>query len=230
MLVRFLACSVSALLLLHLAGCTPSGTAASETFSPAESAVASSPAPALTPAAAQTGVAILYDSDADVAVSQAAAQLQDVLGGDLLALPEAADANFSRYEYILLGFSAPGNALPAAVADFLTGADLGARTILPFVADADDGDAVLAALSDAEPGALLGEALLLPAGDTLPAAVAAWADSLALDEEETAVTDTVLHAAVTPDVQQSFYLWEEGNAPAETEYTANNGQYFDEVR
>lgn len=229
MFKRFLAVFAVLSLLLSLPGCGSSpGAAASVASSSADPAAAPSPAAEETQAAAQTGVAILYDSGADVAVSQAAAQLQDALGGDLLALPEAADADFSRYEYILLGFSAPGNTLPAAVADFLAGADLGARTILPFVAGADDGAAVLAALSDAEPGALLGGALLLPDDDTLPDAVAAWADSLALDEEETAVADTVLHAAVDPAAQQSFYLWEEGNSPAETEYTANNGQYFDD--
>lgn len=229
---RFLAVSVSATLLLHLTGCTPSGTAASEQ-PPVETAAASpvptaAAAPATSPPAAQSGLVILYDGGADASVDQATVQLQDALGGELVPLAEASGVDFSRYEYILIGFSAPGNALPASVTDFLAGADLGARTILPFVAGATDADAVLAALSDDEPGALLSEALLLPADDTLPDAVAAWADSLALDGEETAVTDTVLHAAVDPAAQQSFYLWEEGNAPATTEYTANNGQYFDD--
>lgn len=35
-------------------------------------------------------------------------------------------------------------------------------------------------------------------------------------------------AVVTPDRQQVLYLWEEGNAPAETEYTENDGGYFDD--
>lgn len=35
-------------------------------------------------------------------------------------------------------------------------------------------------------------------------------------------------AIVTPDRQQVLYLWEEGNAPAETEYTENDGSYFDD--
>lgn len=39
--------------------------------------------------------------------------------------------------------------------------------------------------------------------------------------------DTVATAAVTPHVQQTLYLWEEGNAPAVTEYTVNNGGYSD---
>lgn len=40
--------------------------------------------------------------------------------------------------------------------------------------------------------------------------------------------DTVASAVVTPDQQQVLYLWEEGNAPAETEYTENDGGYFDD--
>ena len=34
-------------------------------------------------------------------------------------------------------------------------------------------------------------------------------------------------AQVTPGEQQVLYLWEEGNAPVTTEYTVNNGSYFD---
>ena len=37
-----------------------------------------------------------------------------------------------------------------------------------------------------------------------------------------------LDGLVTPDRQQVLYLWEEGNAPAETEYTENDGGYFDD--
>ena len=35
-------------------------------------------------------------------------------------------------------------------------------------------------------------------------------------------------AAVTPGQRQTLYLWEEGNAPATTVYTENNGGYFDD--
>ena len=35
-------------------------------------------------------------------------------------------------------------------------------------------------------------------------------------------------AAADPMHQQTLYLWEEGNVPAVTEYTRNNGNYFDE--
>ena len=38
--------------------------------------------------------------------------------------------------------------------------------------------------------------------------------------------NTVATAQVTPHAQQVLYLWEEGNAPAVTEYTVNNGSYW----
>ena len=40
--------------------------------------------------------------------------------------------------------------------------------------------------------------------------------------------NTVRTAAVTPGQRQTLYLWEEGNAPAATVYTENNGGYFDD--
>lgn len=40
--------------------------------------------------------------------------------------------------------------------------------------------------------------------------------------------NTVATAIPTPTEKQSLYLWEEGNAPAVTEYTANRGNYFDD--
>lgn len=44
---------------------------------------------------------------------------------------------------------------------------------------------------------------------------------------QTGSGDTAATAAVTPDQQQTLYLWEEDNAPAQTEYTVNNGGYSD---
>lgn len=41
-------------------------------------------------------------------------------------------------------------------------------------------------------------------------------------------SDTVATAKVNAKEQQSFYLWEENNTPAETKYTENNGQYADD--
>lgn len=40
--------------------------------------------------------------------------------------------------------------------------------------------------------------------------------------------DTVAAAIPTPVEKQVLYLWEEGNAPAITEYTTNNGRYSDD--
>lgn len=39
--------------------------------------------------------------------------------------------------------------------------------------------------------------------------------------------NTVANTAADPHNQQTLYLWEEGNAPATTEYTENNGSYAD---
>ena len=40
--------------------------------------------------------------------------------------------------------------------------------------------------------------------------------------------NTVATAKADPRNSQTLYLWEEGNAPATTNYTVNNGNYFDE--
>ena len=39
--------------------------------------------------------------------------------------------------------------------------------------------------------------------------------------------DTVATASADPKNSKTLYLWEEGNVPAVTEYTRNNGDYFD---
>ena len=49
-----------------------------------------------------------------------------------------------------------------------------------------------------------------------------------IPEEPVEGGDTVATAVVTPDEQQVLYLWENGNVPATTEYTENNGSYFDD--
>lgn len=227
MLKRFLSLVSSVLLLLQLGACTSPGTVA-EREEPAATTLPAS-APTATAAADAGGLAIVYDdAETDSPIGQAAALLQQRVGGTLLPLESAGNTDFSRYEYILLGFDGSGNALPDPVMDFLAEADLGARTIFPFVTDATDGDAVLAAISNAEPGALLGEPLLLSGSDVESDFVTDWADSLGLNEEEVIMTDTVLSAVVDANAQQSFYLWEEGNIPATTNYTVNNGQYFDD--
>lgn len=49
-----------------------------------------------------------------------------------------------------------------------------------------------------------------------------------IPEEPVEGGDTVATAVVTPDAQQVLHLWENGNVPATTEYTENNGSYFDD--
>lgn len=51
------------------------------------------------------------------------------------------------------------------------------------------------------------------------------ADSISNDKTQ---TNTVADTIPTPGKKQVLYLWEEGNAPAETEYTVNNGRYSDD--
>lgn len=51
-------------------------------------------------------------------------------------------------------------------------------------------------------------------------------EKLSTPENETG--NTVLSATVKPNVQQVFYLWEEDNVPAVTNYTEKTGNYFDD--
>lgn len=51
-------------------------------------------------------------------------------------------------------------------------------------------------------------------------------EKLSTPENETG--NTVLSATVKPNVQQVFYLWEEDNVPTITNYTENEGNYFDD--
>ena len=59
-----------------------------------------------------------------------------------------------------------------------------------------------------------------------------WAKSLGISAEavlpEEGGGNTVLRAAADAYNSQTLYLWEEGNAPAVTKYTVNNGGYADD--
>lgn len=60
--------------------------------------------------------------------------------------------------------------------------------------------------------------------------VVSWAESLGLHAAESVPEsdgDTVAGAEADPVNQQILYLWEEGNMPAVTQYTENNGNYAD---
>ena len=133
-----------------------------------------------------------------------------------------------------MSIAAADNALPAAVETFLDTYDFGARTLYPFVLGTGNDEAsLLAALSQHQPGALLGEPALLFTPETEEAAITQWAQSLPLRDGEPApeggTGNTVATAQVTPHAQQVLYLWEEGNAPTVTEYTVNNGSYSDDL-
>lgn len=56
-----------------------------------------------------------------------------------------------------------------------------------------------------------------------------WSRDLMLKKmpEPESDSDTVLHAKIDPSQFQVFYLWEKGNAPAETNFTEDMTGYFD---
>ena len=62
-------------------------------------------------------------------VAQAATLLAETLGGDVVEMGQEGDLTPSDYEFVLLGFAAADNALPAAVETFLDTYDFGARTL-----------------------------------------------------------------------------------------------------
>lgn len=201
------------------------------------SSVASTPAPESSTASSsweETDSPILvayYDGESGGRVRDAVELLQETLGSELLEIEEEPSGDFSAYEFVLLGFAAQNNTLPQAIQDFLSDNDLGARTIYPFVTgQGNEADAIFSAISQLQPGALLGDSALLFSTDTSENGVTEWAENLGLAQETLASesSDTVASATVVPDQQQVFTLWEEGNAPATTEYTVNNGGYSDD--
>ena len=57
----------------------------------------------------------------------------------------------------------------------------------------------------------------------------AWSSTAESEAAGTAAaSDTVAGAAVDAHSRQTFYLWEEGNMPSQTEYTENDGRYADD--
>ena len=202
--------------------------ACGQTQSPAEGQEAAAPE------AQNSALLIAYapETEGDP-VAQATTLLAETLGGDVVEMGQEGDLTPSDYEFVLLGFAATDNALPAAVETFLDTYDFGARTLYPFVLGTGNDEAsLLAALSQHQPGALLGEPALLFTPETEEAAITQWAQSLPLRDggpaPEGGTGNTVATAQVTPHAQQVLYLWEEGNAPAVTEYTVNNGSYSDD--
>ena len=182
----------------------------------------------------QSNILIAYApaEDGDC-IAQTAALLQEAVGGDLFQIEEEADGDFAVYEFILLGFDTENSTLPEHIQEFLKTNQFGAKTIIPFVSGSEnDSDAIFSAISQLQPGALLGESALLFTADTREQEITEWAQGLNLSDQafvpESDGGNTVATALVTPEVQQVLYLWEEDNAPAVTEYTQNNGAYSDE--
>ena len=180
----------------------------------------------------ERGILIAYDSEETGVVARAAALLEETLGGTRMELSHIDSLDTGSYEFVLLGFYAQNSVLPENVQTFLEAYDFGARTIYPFVFGEDnDAGAVFSAISQLQPGALLGNSALLLSQDTGEEEIAGWAETLGLsagDATPAGEADTVATAEVTPDEQQVLYLWEEGNAPAVTVYTENNAGYFDD--
>ena len=151
-------------------------------------------------------IAYVPDSGADT-IQNSAALLQQTLGGELYEIGSGDAADASRYEYILLGFQAENSVLPQPVEAFLQDNDLGARTIYPCVSgNGNDSDAVFAAISQLQPGALLGNSALLLSADTDDQSISDWARELGLGDQaaapEAGQGSTVATAQVTPGEQR----------------------------
>lgn len=183
-----------------------------------------------------SNILIAYDP-VQQPVVQTAEILADTLSGDLLEVEHDDNLQADAYEYILLGFAPDGDALPQTIQAFLGRHDFGARTVYPFVMgdgneDVVSSTALYSAISQLQPGALMGGDVLMIMPDTAEDTISAWAESLGINSTdavpESSAANTVVTAAVTPGKQQLLYLWEEGNAPAQTEYTVNNGGYSDD--
>lgn len=181
----------------------------------------------------QSNILVAYvSSQENSPISRAASLLGETLNAQVLPISENPQKDYGMYEFILLGFEAENNILPEEIAEFLTQKDFGAKTIFPFAAGSgNNADGILNSVSQLQPGALLGGALMI-LEETQDQAIVSWAQSLNLLKEDSMPEEsggnTVLSAAVTPHSQQTLYLWEENNAPAVTQYTQNNGAYSDD--
>ena len=153
---KILAMILAFTLSLSLAACSntqePSSQAASTTSNEEDGAMQQN----------QSNLLIAYaPAEEGDAVAKAAALLRETVRGEMFLIEEGAHGDFSSYEFVLLGFAAENSALPKTVQDFLSDNDFGARTIYPFVAGANnDSSAVFFAISQLQPGALLGLSLI----------------------------------------------------------------------
>lgn len=172
-----------------------------------------------------------YPLDHDPLVDQAADEQDENKRPELLNHVE----NFEQYETILLGFPNWWADLPMPVYTFLEEYDFGAKTIIPFVTHGGSGfSGTISTISELQPGAHVSENTLSLSRNSVADSeedVEAWAESLGLNVVEIMPEnsgDTVANAEADPVNQQILYLWEEGNMPAVTQYTENNGNYADD--
>lgn len=117
-------------------------------------------------------ILVAYDP-AQQLVKEAAGWIAQELSSDLIEIGNDNDLQADQYEFVLLGFSSQDDRVSAAVEDFLKRFDFGARTIYPFVLDesADSASVTSAAslysaISQLEPGALMGDDALIFTADT----------------------------------------------------------------
>lgn len=173
-----------------------------------------------------------YPLDHDPLVDQAADEQDADFRPELAAHVE----NFEQYEYVFLGFPNWWGDMPMAVYSFLEEYDFGAKTIIPFITHGGSGASrTIDTISELQPGALMmGNELVLSRNDVAESeeTVVNWAQGLGINAvtelREAGDGSTVLTAAADAYNSQTLYLWEEGNAPATTEYTQNNGNYSDD--
>lgn len=173
-----------------------------------------------------------YPLDHDPLVNQAAEEQDADFRPELAAHVE----NFGQYEYVFLGFPNWWGDMPMAVYSFLEEYDFGAKTIIPFITHGGSrASRTVETISQIQPGALMtGNELVLARGDVAESeeTVVDWAQNLGINAKaalpEEGDGNTVMSAAADAHNSQTLYLWEEGNAPAVTEYTVNNGRYADD--
>ena len=171
-----------------------------------------------------------YPLDHDPLVDQAAEEQDDNLRPELKNHIE----NIGQYETVILGFPNWWADLPMPVYTFLEEYDFGAKTIIPFVTHGGSGfSGTVRTISELQPGAHVSDNTLSLSRNAVAGSeedVIAWAESLGLNTAPAVPEnsgDTVASAVADPANQQVLYLWEEGNMPAVTEYTHNNGSYAD---
>lgn len=173
-----------------------------------------------------------YPLDHDPLVDQAAEEKEAGTRPELATHVE----NSEQYEFVLLGYPNWWADMPMPVYSFLEEYNFGAKTIIPFITHGGSGASrTVDTISRLQPGASVGDnALVLSRNKAASSAedVVSWAQGLGIAAEtsrpEGGDSNTVLTASVDPHSKQMLYLWEEGNVPAVTEYTVNNGNYFDD--